>query len=124
MDTSNNITFNNNVMYYARKFIVLVFTIDLYTFTNNFMCGAMMREEIAAALDVAETADDVCIYEQYLPFDPSKKSILVTNNLAQGSQGEGFVFPYTSCDYLDSYSFAGNTAGSCQIAYMLNAMDG
>jgi hypothetical protein len=44
--------------------------------------------------------------------------VTVKNNLAQGSQGQGFVFPFAPCDNLTTYNFANNTAGSCEIAFM------
>ena len=60
-------------------------------------------------------ADDVAAYEQYMPITYNKPNIhiKVSNNLAQGSEGEGFVFPMFPCSYIDSYPFVDNTAGSC-----------
>lgn len=58
--------------------------------------------------------DDVAAYEQYMAIDfGADHKINVSFNLAQGSEGEGFVFPATTCDLLSSYPFISNTAGSC-----------
>lgn len=38
--------------------------------------------------------------------------ISVTNNLCQGSAGIGYVFSDVDCKYMDTYPYAGNTAGS------------
>lgn len=58
--------------------------------------------------------DDIAAYEQYMAIDfAADHKINVSFNLAQGSEGEGFVFPATTCDLLSSYPFISNTAGSC-----------
>jgi hypothetical protein len=59
--------------------------------------------------------DDVAAYEQYMAIDFTNANININvkNNLAQGSEGEGFVFPMFPCSYIDSYPFVDNTAGSC-----------
>lgn len=58
--------------------------------------------------------DDVAAYEQYFPIDfAGNIGVNVSNNLVQGSEGEGFVFPATTCNLIDSYPFYNNTAGSC-----------
>lgn len=42
--------------------------------------------------------DDIACYEQYMGIDfAADHKINVSNNLAQGSEGEGFVFPSTPC---------------------------
>jgi hypothetical protein len=41
---SKNITFNNNVFFWARKFLVYVEKVDKYNFTNNLLIGARKRD--------------------------------------------------------------------------------
>lgn len=63
--------------------------------------------------------DDVACYEHYFPIDfAGNHRVNVSSNLAQGSEGQGFVFPLTPCDYLNSYPFIQNTAGSCETGVM------
>lgn len=70
--------------------------------------------------------DDVAAYEQYMTVDFANPNlnVNVSNNLVQGSEGEGFVFPSTSCDLIDSYPFINNTAGSCEVAFMYEKKEG
>lgn len=69
--------------------------------------------------------DDIAAYEQYIAIDfNSNHEINVSNNLVQGSEGEGFVFPATTCELLDSYPFVSNTAGSCEVAFMYEKLIG
>ena len=85
-----------------------------YHFVDNLLIGAHKR-------DITEVhfVDDVACYEQFVAIDYHKNpNVSVTGNLAQGSEGEGFVFPATSCNRLSSYPFVGNTAGSCLVAFM------
>lgn len=70
--------------------------------------------------------DDVAAYEQYMAVDYTNPNLNVNvkNNLAQGSEGEGFVFPMYPCNSIDSYPFINNTAGSCEVAFMYEKLDG
>lgn len=68
--------------------------------------------------------DDVSCYEQYYPIDFMNDAVNVSYNLAQGSQGQGFVFPAAPCEMLSTYNFYQNTAGSTQIAFMFQKLDG
>lgn len=69
--------------------------------------------------------DDVAAYEQYFPIDYANANIAVdvSKNLAQGSEGEGFVLPSVPCQYLDRYPFLNNTAGSAEIGFMFEKID-
>lgn len=60
IDNSNNITFDNNVFFWARKFLVLVFTVDNYNFTHNLLTEAHIREELNLAGTLV--TDDVACY--------------------------------------------------------------
>lgn len=124
IDLSSNVTFDNNVFYYARKFLVYVLRANNYTFTNNLLAHALKRSELNEALILTKLPDDVACYEQYIPINFANEIVNVSYNLAQGSEGEGFVFPFTTCDLIDSYNFYNNTAGSCEIAFMLNVNPG
>ena len=103
----------NNIFFQARKFLVYTGAVFTgYTFTRNLLVGALEREDYLT--DGTGMVDDVACYEQYVPIDyTAEHGVDVSLNLCQGSQGEGFVFPYTTCDQLDSYPFVTNTAGSC-----------
>lgn len=113
MDKFTNVTITDNVFFWARKFLVYVEqAFSDYTFEDNLLIGARKRDEV----DVSESlmVDDVACYEHYMTIDfAADHKISVANNLAQGSEGEGFVFPLTPCEHLDSYPFIDNTAGSC-----------
>ena len=78
------------------------------------LVGARKRDEVNYT-GPTMMVDDIAAYEQYVSVDfpnPNLK-VNVSNNLVQGSEGEGFVFPVTTCDLIDSYPFVNNTAGSC-----------
>lgn len=85
VDTSNNITFNNNVFYWARKFLALIYQVDNYNFTNNFLAEARKRPELN--LEGTLTVDDIACYEQYVPINYANGKVSVTSNLAQGCMG-------------------------------------
>ena len=62
-----NVSIHNNVLFWARKFIVYVEDIlSNYNFTNNFMVGARKRDEVNSA---SMLHDDVACYEQYHKID-------------------------------------------------------
>ena len=63
--------------------------------------------------------------QQYhtINYEDTKHGISVTENLCQGSEGEGFVFPFTTCDKLSAYPFIRNTAGSCEVACMYEKLE-
>lgn len=61
IDDSMNISVNNNVMFWARKFIVYVEDIiSDYNFTNNLMIGARKRDEVD--LSKSMLVDDISCY--------------------------------------------------------------
>lgn len=53
-----------------------------------------------------------------------EKTVSINNNLCQGSDLHGFILPYVPCDYLGSIPYANNTAGSAQIGWVFNKVDG
>jgi hypothetical protein len=80
------------------------------------LIGAQLKNGV----DLSKTVYDVSAYEQYLPIDFINGHVSVMNNLVQGSQGQGFVFPFTTCDLLKNYNFVNNIAGSSKIGFMFN----
>jgi hypothetical protein len=62
--------------------------------------------------------DLIACFASYKAVDPTSDNITVTNNLCQGSQGQGFAVPHVDCKDIDIYPFAGNTAGSCQVGWI------
>lgn len=120
---STNVKVDNNILHYAKKFLIYAEFVDNYTITNNLLVGAKMRPEVAGNLAETVMVDDVACYEQYQPINFATDNVTVTNNLAQGSEtGEGFVFPFAPCDKLDTYNFGGNTAGSCTVGFMFHKL--
>ena len=112
IDDVSNVNLTNNVFFDARKFLVYVEKVQNYTFESNLLIGARKRDELD--LSASKMVDDVACYEQYVPIAyGTAHNVSVKNNLAQGSEGEGFVFPLTPCSELSNYPFIDNTAGSC-----------
>jgi hypothetical protein len=82
-----NLEINNNVFFWAKKFLVYVEeTLHDYKFTNNLLVGALKRPEYDTSNNLV---DDVAAYEQYFSVDFSKSNLNVdvSGNLAQGSEG-------------------------------------
>lgn len=52
--------------------------------------------------------------------NPSTDSLVITNNVCQGSVGYGFVFPHIKCTELSTNSMAYNTAGACRVGFIFN----
>jgi hypothetical protein len=122
LDTNANITIDNNVFYIARKFIVTATNQQDYAFTNNLMIGAKIRISMAAI----GAADNIVCYYQYTPINWDVDNNFVSNNLCQGSDLTGFVFPFTPCEYLGqtTIGFIDNTAGLCVMGFMFNLSPG
>ena len=101
----------NNVFSNARKYHVLALKTYYFNFTNNLMIGVINRPTM-------QFKDLIACFASYESVNPSTDKILVTNNLCQGSDGNGFAVPDVNCDDIDIYPYAGNTAGSCQIGWI------
>lgn len=96
---------NHNIFYEGRKFHMKLNQISDSTIDSNLMIGAIFRPTMIGAEPVA------CI--ELTNTNPGSSSILVTNNLCQGSNLNGFVFPFVACSNLEgTMPFANNTAGS------------
>ena len=108
-----DVTFSKNVFYNGRKFHAQVLDAFNFNFNNNLMIGAVKRPSTVFS-------DLIACLNMYQAFDVNSRLVSVTNNLCQGSQGHGFVIPTVPCADIDSYPFADNIAGSCQVAFILN----
>ncbi len=82
---TTNIKIDNNVFYYAKKFLLYAEFVNNYTVTNNLLIGARARPELLEILTQTFMVDDVSCYEQYTPINYDTDNVTVTNNLAQGS---------------------------------------
>jgi len=62
--------------------------------------------------------DLIACFASYKSVNPTIDMITVTNNMCQGSEGNGYAVPHVDCNDIDIYPFAGNTAGSCEIGWI------
>lgn len=88
------------------------------------MIGLKIDPNVIAQNQGTGLAPNNAAYLQYIPVNSDTDNITVRENLVQGSQDNGFVFPFTSCDRIGTYPFSGNTAGSCFAAFVANVMPG
>lgn len=108
-----NVEITNNVFFNARKYHVLALETFYFSFTNNLMIGVTTRPSMIFG-------ELIACFASYNPVTPSTDNITVTNNLCQGSQGNGFAVPNAGCSDLAIYPYAGNTAGSCDIGWIFS----
>lgn len=101
-----------------------VYTVTNYAFLNNVILGLKINPDVIAQTKGTGLAPNNAAYLQYMPVNSDTDNITVTKNLVQGSQDNGFVFPFTSCDKISTYPFSGNTAGSCFAGFVTNVMPG
>jgi len=123
MLNSANITIDNNVFYLARKYIASARDLKNYKFTNNLLIGARSRPSMVGA----PMGDNIACYIQYKGINYNTDNNLVQDNLCQGSELTGFIFPFTPCEFIGKSStigFIDNTAGSARIGVMLNVVPG
>jgi hypothetical protein len=88
------------------------------------MLGLRMNPDVVVQNAGSKTSPNNAAYSQYDPVNSDTGNVTVTNNLVQGSQDNGFVFPFTSCAKINTYPFSGNTAGSCFAAFITNVNPG
>lgn len=63
--------------------------------------------------------ETIACYYQYIYSDNS--DVTIRENVCQGSQGLGFLIPFTACDNLNANTgYTKNTAGSCRIGFVMN----
>lgn len=85
IDNSQNITFDRNVFYFARRYIAYVLQVNNYAFTNNLLVGLRLRPDIASQGAGTGLSPDNAAYEQWKPIKFGTDSVTVQNNLVQGS---------------------------------------
>ncbi len=104
----------NNVFFHGRKYHIFASKTYNLTFTKNLMVGVLKR--------ASTFFDDLkACFASYEPVNTTNDNITVTNNLCQGSEGHGYVVVDVQCEDMESYPFAFNTAGSCEIGWLLAA---
>lgn len=113
---SSNVTFDNNIIHLGRRYLTHVLRVTNYAFINNALIGLRLRDDVPGTHNAA--------YSQFVAVNSDTDNVTVTNNIIQGSQDNGFVFPFTQCARLASYPFRGNTAGSCFAAFVTNVYGG
>jgi hypothetical protein len=101
----------HNVFFNARKYHVLALQTYHFNFTNNLMIGVINRPTM-------QFKDLIACFASYIAVNPSTDKIVVTNNLCQGSDGNGYAVPDVNCNDMEIYPYAGNTAGSCEIGWI------
>lgn len=81
--------------------------ISSFIFDNNLLIST-------TKVNSNDSNENVFSFFQIFPTDQNIfNSNIVTNNLIQGSEGVGFLFPTIECNQISSYFYANNTAGSC-----------
>lgn len=63
------------------------------TVKNNLFIGALERTELALTM----LYDMTCFIYWWKNIDVTKDEIVVTQNVGQGSQGPGYIFPHILC---------------------------
>ena len=88
---SNNITIDNNVFYNCEKFMTRAVLANYFTYTNNLLVWPRERKlnEDSGLYDMVAGLD------MYKPLESGQ--IFVSNNVIQGSEGNGFVMAGTVC---------------------------
>lgn len=116
-----NVTINNTVLYNGRKYIVWVENQKNFNFSSNLMIGAVQRGSVTAN----SSTEDVACYTMWKPVDFNNDLNVVENNLCHGSQGQGFVLPFTPCEYTDNQTrFTDNVASSARVGFILTNPQG
>ncbi len=103
----------NNVIFYGRKYLVYALKMYNFTFTNNLMVGVLKRD--STVFD-----DLMACFSSYDPVNTTIDNITVTDNLCQGSEGHGYCVSDVRCEDIENYPFRFNTAGSCEIGWLLS----
>lgn len=77
-----------------------------FTFTTNVLGAVATGYSYDACFVLAQELRNV-----YL--------IVVKDNVCQGSQGSGFIFPHVLCSDIDNHTLTNNLAGSCAVGFEL-----
>lgn len=89
-------------------------SIKSFQFTKNLFIGITTRPSVAFGGEL------VACFGTFSYVNPVTDGVVVKDNLCLGSQSHGFAFPHVKCNELEINPFAGNTAGSCYIGFIIN----
>lgn len=79
-------------MYNGEKYLINALNGLRLTVQNNLLIGARKREQ-----PDNHAFDEMGSLRMYTGFDINNDEILVTGNIAQGSEGYNYVVPHVSC---------------------------
>ena len=88
---TKNLRIENNFLFEGQRFLVYAERTESYIFKSNVMIGARNRSKVPAG-------ENIACYDQY-NYDVT--NITVQDNICQGSQGSGFIIPWTRCGDLN-----------------------
>lgn len=92
VDTSNNVTITNNVLYNAWVFGAQAKSMKSFTFTNNAIIGVTARPTIESNMEL------IACFSSLFYVDAVNDDVQVTDNVCQGSVGHGWALPHIGCD--------------------------
>lgn len=92
VDTSNNVTISNNVLYNAWVFGAQAKSMKSFTFTNNAIIGVTARPTIESNMEL------IACFSSLFYVDAVNDDVQVTDNVCQGSVGHGWALPHIGCD--------------------------
>jgi hypothetical protein len=116
VDTANNITITDNVLYNALVFGVQVVSMKSFTFTNNLIVGINARPSVDSSQEL------IACFSSLFAVNAANDKVKVTDNVCQGSVGHGWAIAHVGCDELDINPFANNTIGSAAIGFIFNTI--
>jgi len=120
-ESSNMWTVDNTVFFNGRPIMMTVFNLGKYvTISNNVFIGAMERNYVFVEGSLYDMKAFIYWYKE---FDVKTGGSKVFNNIGQGSDGPGFVFPHVHCeDRLETinngWGFYDNTATTTLVGFM------
>jgi hypothetical protein len=114
VDTANNITITNNVLYNAWVFGVQIVGMKSFTFTKNVIIGVNARPTIDSSMEL------IACFSSLFYVNAATDNVKVTDNVCQGSVGHGWAIAHIGCDELEINPFANNTIGSAFIGFIFN----
>lgn len=99
--------FDTNVFYNGIKHFIYNLEYSDWTITNNLFILNKKR----VLPDIKTSHDPVVGIYMYSTYDPLTDNIKVANNVLQGSEEVGFVFPDIDCEIKDKNGFYDNEVG-------------
>jgi parallel beta-helix repeat protein len=92
VDTSNNITITNNVLYNSWVFGVQVVAMKNFIFTNNVIIGISARPTVDSSMEL------IACFSSLFYVNAATDNVKVTDNVCQGSVGHGWAVAHTACN--------------------------